>query len=39
MTKKYELTQNSIKVNNRTLYQIKALKDFGFVKQGTWVDI
>ena len=26
--KKYELTQNSIKFNNRTLYQIVAVKDF-----------
>jgi len=32
--KKYELTQNSIKINNRTLYQIKALKNFGSVKKG-----
>ena len=34
MMKKYELTQNSIKIDNKTLYQIKALKDFGSVKKG-----
>ena len=32
--KKYELTQNSIEIDNRTLYQIRALKDFGSVKKG-----
>jgi len=32
--KKYELTQNSIEIDNKTLYQIKALKDFGSVKKG-----
>ena len=32
--KKYELTQNSITLNNKTLYQIKALKDFGLIKKG-----
>lgn len=32
--KKYELTDNTIEYNERTLYQIKALKDFGDVKTG-----
>ena len=32
--KKYKLTQNSIEIDNRTLYQIRAFKDFGFVKKG-----
>ena len=32
--KKYELTQNSIEIDNRTLYQIKALKDFSLIKKG-----
>ena len=32
--KKYELTQNSIEFDNRTLYQIRAFKDFGSVKKG-----
>jgi hypothetical protein len=31
---KYELTENSIKVGYMTLYQIRALKDFGDVKAG-----
>lgn len=33
--KKYELTNETIKVNGKTLYQIKALKSFGKVKAGT----
>ena len=32
--KKYMLTNNSINYNARTLYRIKALKDFGDVKKG-----
>lgn len=34
--KKYELTEKSINLNfsNRTLYQIRALKDFNNVKAG-----
>lgn len=32
--KKYELTDESIDVNGRTLYRIKAVKDFGDVKKG-----
>lgn len=31
--KKYELTTRSIKMENETLYQIKALRDFGNVKK------
>jgi len=32
--KKYELTDNTIEVNGRTLYRIRSLKDFGDVKFG-----
>lgn len=32
--KKYELTDVTRKVGDRTLYQIRALKDFGEVKAG-----
>lgn len=32
--KKYELTDNTIEYNEKTLYQIKALKDFVDVKAG-----
>lgn len=32
--KKYELTDNTIEYDGKTLYQIKALKDFGDVKTG-----
>ena len=31
---KYKLTENSIEFNNKKLYQIQALKDFGNVKAG-----
>tara|TARA_R110000868_G_scaffold410436_1_gene698446 strand:+ start:516 stop:1034 length:519 start_codon:yes stop_codon:yes gene_type:complete len=31
---KYKLTENSIEFNNKKLYQIQALKDFGDVKAG-----
>lgn len=31
---KYKLTENSIEFNNKTLFQIQALKDFGDVKAG-----
>ena len=34
MTKKYKLTRNSVTADNRTLYQIRALKDFGSVEAG-----
>lgn len=34
MKKKYKLTDESIKFNNRTLYRIEALKDFGDVEKG-----
>ena len=34
MGKKYKLTDESIKFNNRTLYRIEALKDFGDVEKG-----
>ena len=34
MEKKYKLTDESIKFNNRTLYRIEALKDFGDVEKG-----
>jgi len=30
--KKYGFTQNSIEIDNRTLYQIRTRKDFGSVK-------
>ena len=33
-TKKYEMTEETIEVNGRTLHRIKALKDFGDVKKG-----
>ena len=33
MTKKYELTQNTFTVAMEDLYQIKALQDFGDVKE------
>ena len=32
--KKYELTDNTIEYDGKTLYQIKALKNFGNVKTG-----
>ena len=32
--KKYELTTNTIVHNGRTLYQIKALKNFGIIREG-----
>ena len=32
--KKYELTDKTLEVDGRTLYQIKALKDFGSVTKG-----
>ena len=32
--KKYKLTSETITVNNRTLYRIEALRDFGKVKKG-----
>ena len=34
MSKKYELIQNTISINNKKLYQIRALKNFGIVKKG-----
>ena len=34
MDKKYELTDETIPVNGKTLYRIQALKDFGDVKKG-----
>ena len=34
MEKKYKLTDESIKFNNRILYRIEALKDFGDVEKG-----
>ena len=34
MNKKYELTEETIVHNGKTLYRIKALKDFGYVKKG-----
>ena len=34
MEKKYKLTEETINVANRTLYRIKALKDFSDVKKG-----
>ncbi|WP_375638704.1 MULTISPECIES: hypothetical protein [unclassified Bartonella] len=39
--KKYELTDETIKVDRITLYRIRALKDFGDVKKGDlggWVE-
>ena len=32
--KKYRLTEETIRVGNRTLYRIQALRDFGEVKEG-----
>ena len=32
--KKYELTTNTIVHNGRTLYQIKALMNFGIIREG-----
>ena len=34
MEKKYKLTEETINVDGRTLYRIKALKDFNDVKKG-----
>ena len=34
MEKKYKLTDETIEVNGKTLYRIKALKDFSNVKRG-----
>ena len=34
MEKKYKLTEETIAVNNKTLYRIEALKDFNNVKKG-----
>ena len=34
MTKKYELTEESLRINGRDLYRIRALKDFNDVKKG-----
>ena len=34
MDKKYVLTDETITVNNKTLYRIKAIKDFNDVKAG-----
>ena len=34
MNKKYVLTDETITVNNKTLYRIKAIKDFNYVKAG-----
>ena len=31
---KYKLTEETIRVNGRTLYRVEALKDFGDVKKG-----
>lgn len=39
--KKYELTDEKIKWEGRTLYRIRALKDFGYIKAGDlggWVE-
>ena len=33
-TKKYKLTEETIIVNDKSLYRIEALKDFGNVKKG-----
>ena len=33
-TKKYKLTEGTIIVNDKSLYRIEALKDFGNVKKG-----
>ena len=41
MSKKYELTPETQKENGKTLYRIKALRDFGDVKAGDlggWVE-
>lgn len=32
--KKYELTDKTMEINNRTLFRIRALRDFGNVKAG-----
>ena len=32
--KKYKLTKETKKMNNKTLYRIEALRDFGTVKKG-----
>ena len=32
--KKYRLTEETIRVGNRTLYRVQALRDFGKVKEG-----
>ena len=34
MEKKYKLTEETINVNDKSLYRIEALKDFGNVKKG-----
>ena len=34
MDKKYKLTEETINVNDKTLYRIESLKDFSDVKQG-----
>ena len=34
MKRKYELTDETIQINGKTLHRIKALKDFGDVKKG-----
>lgn len=34
MNKKYELTDEAVKINNHTLYRIKSLKDFSDVRKG-----
>ena len=34
MEKKYKLTEETINVDDRTLYRIEALKDFSYVKKG-----
>ena len=34
MNKKYELTDDSIVINGKTLYRIRALRGFGDVKKG-----
>lgn len=33
-TKKYKLTEETIIVNDKSLYRIEALKDFGNIKKG-----
>ena len=34
MEKKYKLTKDTIQINEKTLYRIKSLRDFGNVKKG-----